>query len=204
MQYVIIRIKVASVDDRSFRYRDSTTGAVGSAELNGHSLEVGAVLTVKIDPRLEKLIQFVGPQPMLAAAPLANQEKPEEHSILINGKPFVLEPDDPPVAVGQVRSADVSFTSHWTAARDAGRSSKKRPAIVVDLDGNQAGLPSLHGTNTFVARHGGRLLSCWREIGLQKASAISRQQIRADTESFGPLIGNLLPEDRQRLNLPTL
>ena len=201
MNYEIIRIKVTLVEEHRFNYRNLVTGAAATADSNGHPLEVGATLTIEIDPRRKKLVRIVGRQPK--PVPTPRPKKPKESSILVNGKPITRLPEDPAVKVGQIRYAKIPFTTNQTAHRDKHRDAKIRPAVVAKVEGDRTSVLPVHGTKTFVARGSGRVLRDWKEAGLTKRSTVSPESIWVDTASLSRLIGELTPEDRRLLRLET-
>ncbi len=85
--------------------------------------------------------------------------------------------------------------------RDAGRQSKRRPAIIVEIDTDSAAVLAIHGTGSAVAHGGGRRLASWRTLKLRKPSVVSPRTVWVPLRTLGPFISELDHDDRQRFGI---
>lgn len=201
----VIRIDVLAVDGGEMQFRDRVSKARSSARLCGHLLSAGddAVVEVgRVKGRLQ-VLRVLSPERAPARLHGTGSRQDERHGVLVGGAPLVFRPDpagDDTVAMGQVRTAEFGFSARTTAERDAGLTAKRRPCVVVEVDGDYAAVCPIHGTNSAVRRSGrGRRLLGWRAVGLRKPSVVSAEARWVPLAEMGPLIGVLGAEDRARL-----
>lgn len=197
----IVRVEITSVSGAEAKFRDVTTGRTGTLAVNGFHVTARTTITIEIDTRHGRLIRILDPKPATPTDADPTSEQAPPAVILVNGQPFEVATSAEQVSAGEVRSADVPFTSHQTADRDTGKVTKRRPIIVLAVDGDHVKVLPIHGSNSAVAHNGGRRLTGWREIGLRKPSVVSPESIWVEAHTLGPVIGLLTAADRQRIGL---
>ncbi|MFQ5558084.1 MAG: hypothetical protein ACE5GB_11330 [Acidimicrobiales bacterium] len=204
----IIRIEVLDVAGRSFQFRDVVTRARGSADSGAFELETGAELLIELETRagrrkIGRVLEQGGPRGESERLTPDQATNPsDEPAVLLNGVPIVLPDSTAPITVGDVRTAEIPFTSATTGERDRGRTAKRRPCVVTEVDGDHISVCAIHGTNSAVRRSGtGRRLQGWRELGLRKPSYVAAGSTWVRRDTVGDLIGVLDTADRRRLGL---
>jgi len=168
----VIRIEVLSISGRTLEYRDVVSGKRGSADLRRFDLETGTEAVIDIETRSGRRVPLDVPNP------------------------------DAPLAVGQVRTALIAFSTFRTGDRDKGRTEKRRPCVIMKIDGEHVAVCPIHGANSAVRRsEASRRLIGWRELGLRKSSYANATSVWVRADSLGALIGELGAEDRSRLGI---
>jgi hypothetical protein len=197
-----IRITIIAVDGSTISYRDTLTGARGRADRRGFAFETGSQYTIEVDTARSRVTRVIDPPTGAPVDVAAHQPTSDdgEPTILVNGVPLERRPDDV-VKPGQIRTADIPFTSHRTSERDAGHESKRRPAIIVEIDTDSAAVLAIHGTGSAVAHDGGRRLTSWQELKLRKPSVVSPRTVWVPLRTLGPFISELDHDDRHRFGI---
>lgn len=205
-----IRIEVKSVDGRTLSYLDVVSRRSGVVDRGEFLLAEGDEATVEIDrsrarPTIVRMIQAPERRAVAGPVPPVDGASEIEATLLVDGKPF--DPDagnanDEEPEIGQVRTAEIRFSSFRTSRRDRGRTSKWRPCVVLRIDGDMVAVSPIHGVSSAVRRTGkGRRLTGWREVGLHKSSLVSAEQVWVHRSALGAPIGMLGPVDMARLGL---
>jgi hypothetical protein len=204
----IIRITVLSVANGRMDYRNVVTRIPGSAVVGDFHLTAGTEALVELDNSggRQVLLRVLEPAlDLVTEAEVEVEVDDSEHPlVLINGEPLVNEDDDTPLVVGQIRRADFAFSSHSVAERDRGRTSKWRPCVVMELDGEHVSACPIHSLDTAARRAGGRRLKHWKAAGLTKPVVVSGAAQWFHRSEFGDLVGVLHTEDARRLGLSSL
>jgi hypothetical protein len=199
----IIRITVLSVTNGRMDYLNVITRAHGSAVIGDFHLTAGTEALVELDNSGGRQIVLRVLEPKLETTHVeTTAEEADEALILVNGVPLPPAADDVGIEVGQVRTAEIAFTTFRTGPRDRGRSSKRRPCVVVKVEANHVAVCPIHGSASAVARSwSGRKLLGWRALGMKKASSVNSASVLVSRDSLGELIGVLDADDRRRLGL---
>jgi hypothetical protein len=200
----VIRVEVIEVSGHIMDYRDVVTRARGRADVGQFDLPPGTEAVVELDAAAGRtiVIRVLEPAQGPSDADLLGDTPNDESPILVNGEPAEFPAAEIAIAVGQVRTAEIPFTSFRTGSRDQGRTAKRRPCVVVELDVDHAAVCPLHGRKSAVGRsESGRKLLGWRALGLKKSSSVDSASVWVTRESLGDLIGVLDTDDRRRLGL---
>jgi hypothetical protein len=107
------------------------------------------------------------------------------------------------VRPGDVRAAEARINPRTTAERDAGRTAKRRPAVVSWVgDDGHVGLHFVYDVDSAVRREGlGRRLTDWRAAGLRKPSVVAAAEEVRRVEELGGFMGRLSATDRSALGI---
>lgn len=209
----VISIEVLGVDAGEVRFRDVLSTVRSVAADGGHRFGVGDQAVVEVGSvrgrrEILRVLSTSGrtPAPEAVPAPVSESAaaaRTEPHPVLVGGVPYAPGDEaaaDDEVAVGQVRVAEIGFSAWSTAERDAGRTAKRRPCVIVEIDGDWVVVCPIHGANSAVRRSGrGRRLLGWKALGLRKSSVVSAETTRIPIAGIGPLIGILDATDHRRL-----
>lgn len=200
----VIRIEVLGTSGRTLEYRDVVSGKRGHADLRRFDLEAGTEAVIDIETRSGRrfVSRVIEPSPKLAIDEVVVGTDVDVPAVLVNGVPLDVPAAEAPVAVGQVRTALMAFSTFRTGDRDKGRTAKRRPCVIVEIDDDHAAVCPIHGANSAVRRsEASRRLVGWRELGLRKSSHVNAASVWVRTDSLGDLIGELGAEDRSRLGI---
>jgi hypothetical protein len=130
---------------------------------------------------------------------------PEPEPVLVNGRPLPIttpRPARPDLSVGAIRLVYHHMDARSAAERDADRSTKSRPAVVLRFDEahHQVEISFIYGTNSAIHRSGsGRRIRDWRAAGLRKPSVASAEIEVRGRGDLGPVLGHLSSADRERI-----
>ncbi|MDZ7674550.1 MAG: hypothetical protein U5K30_05730 [Acidimicrobiales bacterium] len=92
------------------------------------------------------------------------------------------------------------FTTNRPAERDRGRTAKRRPVVVVAVDGPWIGVRAVYGTNSARRRTGQSVrLQDPDGANLRKRSVVDLEMLWLARDDIGPLIGSLADVDRRRV-----
>ena len=199
----VIRIEVTKVEGRSVRYVDVVSRTAGVVDRGESDLGEGDEVVVEIDrsKATPVIVRVIGAP---AADPRREEEQLDEPGLLVDGKPFVADPgaEAAELRIGQVRIAEIRFSSFRTAHRDRGRTSKRRPCVIVEIDGDMVAVSPIHGSSSAMRRTGkSRRLEGWRALGIRKSSVVSAEEVWVERTEIGDLIGVLGEADMERLKL---
>jgi len=200
----VIRIEVLSISGRTLEYRDVVSGKRGSADLRRFDLETGTEAVIDIETRSGRRVvsRIIEPSPELVVEEIVFGAAVDVPAVLVNGVPLDVPNPDAPLAVGQVRTALIAFSTFRTGDRDKGRTEKRRPCVIMKIDGEHVAVCPIHGANSAVRRsEASRRLIGWRELGLRKSSYANATSVWVRADSLGALIGELGAEDRSRLGI---
>lgn len=207
MSSEIRRIRLSQLsDDGTWSWTDAVTGEAGRlrAGLDGLGPDDECVVELTREGLAWAAVRWLQLPAHAALAP-SGPEARERDPVLVNGRPLPTahaEPTRPDLAVGAIRLAHHHMDARSAAARDADRSTKSRPAVILRIDDehDQVEISFVYGTNSAIHRSGGgRRIRDWRAAGLRKASVVSAETEIRGCRELGPVVGHLSDADRARI-----
>lgn len=196
------RVRLVEMAGRAaWTWVDAVTGERGRAVIDHEGLEVGDELVVELSWgggwRATRFIEL--PAKALAARLERPRDREELPSDPVEDR---LAPRWEPPVVGEIRVSMLPMDGRTTAHRDAGRSEKYRPAVVVWVDDADevAGVRFLYGVNSLIRRNGmGRRLRDWRAAGLRKPSVVETAEVTRSYRDLSECRGHLTEADSRRI-----
>lgn len=196
----IRRVRLVEAHGDGWAWLDAVTGERGRAVIDQDGLEVGDELVVELSwSGGWRATRFIELPPRAMAARLERPPAPEDSS---DRRDVRAVPRWGPPAVGEIRVSVLPMDGRTTAHRDAGRSEKYRPAVVVWIDDTNelAGVRFLYGVNSSVRRNGmGRRVRDWRAAGLRKPSVVETVEVTRSYRDLSECRGRLSEADRRRI-----
>ncbi|KAA0234316.1 MAG: hypothetical protein JJLCMIEE_02484 [Acidimicrobiales bacterium] len=193
----IIRVEITEMAGRRWRWTSETDGfREGSGKLSDLPDGVGIGDRIPVEVARTRsgnvATRFVPPPGTRV------QHSPPDDAAVSRPHPGMKRG----LSVGDIVTARVRFSAK-PGRPDCWRGSKRRPVLVVAIDGHSAHVRPIHDSNSFVRREGmGRRIRRWREAGLRKPSVVSSRVIDLDRSSLGRVVGRLHDADMRRL-VPT-
>jgi len=200
----VIRVEVLGTSGRTLEYRDVVSGKRGRADLRRFDLETGIEAVIDVETRSGRRVvsRIIEPSPALVVEEIGFRADAEVPAVLVNGVPLDVPTPDPPLELGQVRTALIAFSTFRTGDRDNRRTGKRRPCVIMEIDGEHVAVCPIHGATSAVRRSdASRRLIGWRQLGLRKSSYVNAASVWVPADSLGALIGKLGAEDRSRLGI---
>lgn len=201
------RIRLArSADAVTWDWTDAVTGETGHVRVDREGFQSGdeAVVELARDGLGWVAVRWLELPPHISPMPDGTGVVAPE-PILVNGAPLPAsssEPELQDLAVGTIRRVFHHMDSRSAAARDADRSTKSRPAVILSIDEvhGQVEVCFVYGTNSAVHRSGrGRRLRDWHTAGLRKPSVASAESEVCAISDLGPVVGHLSDADLARI-----
>lgn len=207
MSSEIRRIRLRKLgDDGTWFWSDAVTGEAGRLRAGLDDLRPGDECVVELtrEGLIWTAVRWLQLPPHAAPAPGVTDTSGLD-PVLVNGRPLPTahaEPTRSDLAIGAIRLAHHHMDARSAAARDADRSTKSRPAVILRIDDEhaQVEISFVYGTNSAIHRSGGgRRIRDWRAAGLRKASVVSAETEIRGCRELGPVVGHLSDADRARI-----